>query len=378
MKQPVVRSVKFVNFTSGKKAVVDTTKWDVNGTDLGIPVYSDKEKALWLFYGDTFATPLPSDENWRGTVIGKTSDMDFSEGVKYSGFVPDENGNALGLIAHHKSGNDDYFERTKICQGAVEVDGTMYAFYESIRHWGDHGYWDVNYSGAIKSTDGGLTWQRVYDLTWTADNDKYRDVVKVLAEETVDMQPDGGKVDVDKHYCPAFGQMYPVDGKDGYVYVYGRRGGRQYGASIARVKKEDIECFDKYAYYVNVDGKRMWADGAEGLKLLNANEQASYVVPLPVSNFTVAYNAYLDGWVAMYYKPNHGIVMRVAPTPYGQFGSEIDVLLPTDDLPCGKIGLYGGFTHEKMTADGGKKMYFIASQWNTIAYCSELFELELE
>lgn len=215
--QPKVKSVRFVNFTSGEKAPVNTLRWDVNGTDLGIPVYSAKENALWLFYGDTFATPLPSDVNWRGTVIGKTHNFDFSHGVMYSGFVPDDDGNALGLIVHHKSDNEDYYERTKICQGAVEVDGVMYAFYESIRHWGEPGYWDVNYSGAIKSRDGGKTWQRVYALTWTADNDKYRDVVKRLAEEDVDMQPSGVTVDVDKHFCPAFGQMYPIYGKDGYV-----------------------------------------------------------------------------------------------------------------------------------------------------------------
>lgn len=376
--RPKVKSVRFVNFTSGEKAPVNTLRWDVNGTDLGIPVYSAKENALWLFYGDTFATPLPSDVNWRGTVIGKTHNFDFSHGVMYSGFVPDDDGNALGLIVHHKSDNEEYYERTKICQGAVETDGVMYAFYESIRHWGEPGYWDVNYSGAIKSRDGGKTWQRVYDLTWTADNDKYRDVVKRLAEEDVDMQPSGVTVDVDKHFCPAFGQMYPIYGKDGYVYVYGRRGGRQYGATIARVAEQNIERFDEYEYYVNDNGVRSWVKGADGLAVINAHERESYVVDLPVSNFSVAYNNYLGGWIAMYYKPARGIVMRVAPTPYGPFGDETDVLLPSEKLPCGKIGLYGGFTHELMSANAGKTIYFIASQWNTEAYCSELFELCFE
>ena len=36
--QPKVKSVRFVNFTSGEKAPVNTLRWDVNGTDLGIPV----------------------------------------------------------------------------------------------------------------------------------------------------------------------------------------------------------------------------------------------------------------------------------------------------------------------------------------------------
>jgi carbohydrate-binding protein len=160
--------------------------------------------------------------------------------------------------------------------------------------------------------------------------------------------------------------------------VYGRRGGRQYGATIARVAEQNIERFDEYEYYVNDNGVRSWVKGADGLAAINAHERESYVVDLPVSNFSVAYNNYLGGWIAMYYKPARGIVMRVAPTPYGPFGDETDVLLPSEKLPCGKIGLYGGFTHELMSANAGKTIYFIASQWNTEAYCSELFELCFE
>lgn len=114
-----VEEVSFKGFISGKNAHVSTLKWDVDGTDLGIPVYSPKENNLWLFFGDTFATPLPSNVNWRGTVIGKCSNLDLSKGLVFDTFVLDDSGKALGLIIHHKSGNEEYYERTKICQGAI-------------------------------------------------------------------------------------------------------------------------------------------------------------------------------------------------------------------------------------------------------------------
>ena len=49
-----VEYVKFKEIITGQKAKNNTMKWDVDGTDLGIPVYSQKENNLWLFFGDTF------------------------------------------------------------------------------------------------------------------------------------------------------------------------------------------------------------------------------------------------------------------------------------------------------------------------------------
>ena len=127
-----VEYVMFKEVVTGHKANHSTLEWDVDGTDLGIPMYSEKEKSLWFFFGDTFSTPFPSDENWRGTVIGKTSNFDLENGFKFDTFVLDEQGKAKDLIFAHHSTQEELYERTKICQGAVEVCGTVYAFYEFI------------------------------------------------------------------------------------------------------------------------------------------------------------------------------------------------------------------------------------------------------
>ena len=365
-----IEFVRFHSFVSGPDAPTPTLKWDVYGTDLGIPCYSKKEKKLYLFFGDTFSTPLPSDVNWRGTVIGKVKDLDFSKGINFDSFVSDNNGNAKNIITHHKCKNEENYEVTKICQGGVEVDGALYAFFESVRSWGEPGYWNVNYSGAIKSLDGGNTWQRLHDLTWVGKIEQYEKVINELVSEDIDMKQTDNHIDIHAHHIEAFSQIYPYEHKQ-YIYIFGRRGGRQYGVSLARVLKENIECFEEYEYWV----KGQWIKGYEGIKALNKYELESYIIPLPVSNVTITYNKYLKKFIALYYKPSYGTVIRTAKEITGPYENEI-LLVKQDDehLPMTPYGLYGGFTHEVMSKDEGRTIYFIVSQWNKKAYLSELFE----
>ena len=374
----IVKKIEFKEFVTGPDSPSKTLKWKVNGTDLGIPCYSAKEDSLWLFFGDTFSSPLPDNNAyWRGTVIGKVKNYRFEDHLIFDSFVPDENGYAKNLITHHKSKQEDYYERTKISQGGIEIDGVMYTFYESIRHWGEAGYWDVNYSGALRSFDGGKTWERVYDLTWAdLDCKEFIPRIKELAQQDVDLKPSGYDIDIMKHRAPSFGQIYPVDGKDGYIYIFGRRGGRQYGIVVGRVVKENFEKFDEYEYLTDAE-KLIWKKGAEGLAALSENEEKARVIPSPTSNMTVIYNEYFGKWMIVYFKPSVGIVACLGDTPYGRF-TEPHVLLSADfPLPYGK-GFYGAFTHEYLLRDGGKRMFLIVSQWNKLFYGSELLEVTFE
>ena len=370
---------KTVEYVSFKEVITGkpTIKWDVDGTDLGIPVYSPKENSLWFFFGDTFSTPFPSDENWRGTVVGKVNNFNFKNGFKFDSFVLDEKGSAKDLIFAHHSTQEELYERTKICQGAVEVDGVMYAFFESIRFWGEPGWWDVNYSGAIKSYDGGLTWERVYDLTWVEDYKiEHAKKIKELAEQDMDLKPSGISLNIEERRNSAFCQLYPIDGKDGYIYLYGRHAGRQYGIVCARVKKALIESFYEYEYLVGYkDEMPIWKKGVSGLEELKNNEYR--IIEAPVSNMSVLYNLYLNKWLCVYYKPGYGIVYNTAETPYGPYG-DLEVLI-SDTYPFayGKH-IYGGFTHELLSEDNGQKIYILVSQWNDQIYGVELFEVKFK
>ncbi|MBR0327586.1 MAG: DUF4185 domain-containing protein [Clostridia bacterium] len=193
-----MKKIKEIRFVANITGENETGKWDVYGTDLGVPVYSPTLERMYFLFGDTFGRgEVDSSEksNWRGTVAGYTDDFDFTAGINWHGFLADEKGDARQLVAAHYSPNADKVERTKISQGGIEIDGALYVFYESINHWGPYasGLWYLNFNGTLKSTDGGKSFEKVYDLTWVEPTeDLYRlEVAGRLATETMDMQPSG-------------------------------------------------------------------------------------------------------------------------------------------------------------------------------------------
>ncbi len=398
MKKYSVKSVRMIGDITGYGY---THEWDVWGTDLGIPVYSPTYQRMYFLFGDTFSPPKADEPkitsnkiafkkcNRRGTVAGYTTDFDLSNGLKWDGFLSDKKGNARALMDAHYTGNVGC-ESTKISQGGIEIDGALYVFYESIRKWdpasmGFQAGWHINYSGALKSLDGGETFERVYDLTWVeTDQGENAEEIKRLAEENMELRPSGFDLDLSTHVAPGFGQMYPVDGKDGYVYIYGRRGGRAHGIKVGRVMRSKFESFAEYEYLIGFEnGKPVWVKGQEGLKILHDREPECDIIAGPCSNMAVHYNAYLSKWVLTYYKVGIGIMFAVSDTPYGVY-SDPEMLLPiddpmlTEDNPTGRNVLYGGFTHELLNKESGKRMMMIISQFYTGFYNSKLVEITFE
>ena len=388
-----VENIRFVGDITG---IGLTDRWDVSGTDLGIPVYSPSRQRMYFLFGDTFGLPKElrqSDNriaavdsegarNWRGTVAGYTSDFDLSKGVNWEGFIADEEGNARALIEAHYCKNDEYLEVTKISQGGVEIEGSLYVFYESIRHWGQPGFWNVNYTGVIRSDDAGKTFRRVYDLTWAeTDEGEYARNIKLLAEQDMHKQPSGYDLDLSAHVAPGFGQIFALDGKDGYIYIYGRHAGRAHGIKVGRVRKAQFETFAAYEYLTGyVDGQPVWVKGTEGLRILLEKGAECDIIAAPTSNMTISYNSYLSSWILTYFKSGVGIMYSLAETCYGPFSKPecmlpVDYPLLTEDSPSGGNGLYGGFAHELLNAEQGRKLRLLISQWHKKFYNSKLVEI---
>ena len=391
-----LKSIRWLSDITGQGV---TSQWDVTGTDLGIPVYSPKQKRMYFLFGDTFGQKKTEDgslvdTNWRGTVAGYTDRFDFSQTILWDGFLSESRGFARELIPAHYTEDKARLERTKISQGGIEIDGNLYIFYESINHWGPEasGYWYLNYGGTLKSTDGGQTFTKVYDLSWVEPTDEEGlATAKSLVEEDMTLQPSGTDFDVKAHIAPGFGQMYAADGKDGYIYVYGRRGGRISGIKVGRALKAEFEHFDAFEYLTRFEnGNAVWQKGRAGLDAIMADEATAEIVPGPTSNMSVAYNAYLGKWMLIYYLPGEGIYYRLSDTPYGPF-DEAKLLLSIDhpdvveNLPpnANRNRLYGAFMHEAMNQEQGRIVPFIISQWYAWPgkpryYGSRLFVAEFE
>lgn len=401
MKKPSIESIRYVEDITG---VGVTNEWDVYGTDLGIPVYSPSQQRMYFLFGDTFGVPKGTvfkdnkidmnaelvKTNWRGTIAGYTTNFDLSNGLKWDGFLDDEEGRARALIKAHYTKNEAHQEVTKICQGGIEIDGALYCFYESIRHWGPRSMgferkWWVNYTGVIKSVDGGKTFERVYDLSWVeTDRGEHVETVKKMAEEDMNHQPSGYDLDLSTHVAPGFGQVFALDGKDGYIYIYGREGGRISGIKVGRVKREKFETFAEYEYLTGFEnGEPVWVKGKAGLDILLEKGAACDIVPGATSNMSVSYNPYLSKWLLTYYKPGIGIMYGLADTCYGPY-NEFEMMLPIDypflqeDIPTGGNTLYGGFTHELLNQEQGKRVMLIISQWHEKFYNSKLVEVTFD
>jgi len=401
MNVPKIKDLREVAVVTGKDY---TGKWNVYGTDLGVAVYAPSQKRMYFLFGDTIGeweVDKTKPKKWRGCVAGYTENLDFSEGIKWDGFLDDEEGNARELvISHHCS--FPHYEVSKITQGGIEIDGNLYFFYESIHHWGPagSGLWYLNYGGVIKSTDGGKTFEKVHDLTWVepTHDPQLRDNAARIAAEDLYGNPTGIEFDAKLHAAPGFGQTFATDGKDGYIYIYGRLGGRATGIKCGRVKKEDFERFDAYEYITGFDedGNVIWKPYREGLDEIIKNPVDAEIVKGPTSNMSVQYNEYLGKWLLTFYRQRTGIFYCVSDTPYGPYTEPtlaidfFDARLRREIEESKQHGncLYGGFTHEMMNREGGKIVPIVISQWYGRTdpenpdikrfYGSRLYEIEFE
>lgn len=359
----VIKSVTKVGSITGTKSEWNDTVTGagVAGTDLSIPVYDSINERMLLFFGDTFSEQVKGEGsgrgNWRSNVCAYSSDFDLSDGLKLDGWLTQGGRELAKQII--PSMMTDGFEMTTIPTGAIEIGGTLYVFYMSVRSWGVNGEWWVNYCGVVKSSDG-ETFERIEDLTWMGIKDE------TTATLTA-MEPS----EVKDRYAPNFSQIWPMLSGD-YVYIYGIEGGRFGGVKLGRVKTENFEIFDEYEYLTELkENEPVFIKGEKGLKALDSVEykEKSLILSAPAGEMCVVYNQYLKKYITIYQQANT-MIFRSAANPWGEWSEPIK-LVDYNDFNA----MYCGFMHEKYTENGGKTVYFIMSYWWD--YESILMKLEL-
>lgn len=356
-----VESLRVISWLTGPHATTNTSsEWAVGGTDLGIPIYDESDGTMYFAFGDTYSgyagDGAVRSNYWRSNVVGVTKDLDASDGIKFDSFLTNDGESAKQIIGRLQS---DGIEVTNIPTGGIVIDGTMYMFHMSVRHWGPDGVWDINYGGCYKSVDKGETWSKVDDLIWTeSDSTTVQFVTGLTKEETRSRLSNN------------FLQIFPVDGRDGYIYLYGIPGGRIGGAKLMRVKPENFEIFEEYEYFLGKDENNnpIFEKGLEARLAIHDND-VGYVIPPQIGEVSVMYNPYLGKWMTISQMGNRDVYYRTSPTPYGEWSNP--VLLARDiEYPIS----YCGFMHEKYTEQNGKVVYFFMSRWDE--YNVEVMRLE--
>ncbi len=311
---------------TGPGAINDTVGVGVAGTDLGSMVNLDD--TTYFLFGDTFGERDPDSiggqgGNWRSNVVAWSTDADPTDGITFDGWAVDEFGLAAPIVEGDHDANDFGGEVTKIPTYGFAVDGSLYAFFMSVSHWGEPGAWDANYAALARSDDEGRSWHELAQPRWPGGSNTIQ-----VATAHVD-DPDGAQ-----------------------IYFWTIPAGRFGSVDLMRVadRREAVEDASAYQYYsgVGADGTPQWSGSAA---------DAEHVVEGTIGELSVMFSTYLDRWVMTYSDAGNAYI-REGITPWGSWGEPIE-LVSGKKFP----GLYAPFLNPRYVTDGGRTIYFTLSLW---------------
>ncbi len=338
--------IKEINITeiaaiTGQDSVNKTEElYDIKGTDLGS--IFDMNGKLYYVFGDTFGadSKLPPGTgfttNWRSNVVGYSTDMEPTNGIKLDGFLTDLNGIAKEIIPSKKVQGDNL---TSIPTYGVAVNGNMYMFYMAVDSWGEPGHWNTSFSGVYKSEDEGETWESIENLKWNG-NSNFTQVAIVKPDQNKDVLGDD-------------------------IYFYGVKAGRHSSIKLMKVNKEKIEDENSYLYFIGMDSKGVPQWSSE-------EQQAKDILNTTAGELSVVWNADLQRWIMTYINgTTTNIDIVEAENPWGPW-TDPKVMVAQSDYP----GLYGSYLHPSFIKNDGKSIYFTMSRWFT--YNTYMMKADLE
>jgi hypothetical protein len=308
-------------------ADLDTnSRWQVAGTDLGIPYVLENGSIGYLF-GDTFNSPWPEQPNndWRSPVMLRSAVHPSAQG----GVVFDSaakvfgNGRAPELMhnGHNGIGIDNLWEVTVIPNDGISFPetGDQLISYMSIENWNSAGpngpHWKSRYAGLAISNNGN-DFVRTSLKWWnSADN---KDPFQMWT-----MQRDGD-----------------------WVYVFSVRSGRQDGPMMLRRVLWD-RLFNQSAYEGWGWNGSNWGWNRPCTPILNGRFGEPSVRRLSDGTWVMAYLNCATG----------NIVTRTAAGP-NQAWSQEKVQVTSWQEP----GLYGGFIHPWSTS-AANDLHLMVSKW---------------
>lgn len=325
---PVLRGpTQFLQLVTGPTSPTESiNRFGVAGTDLGI-MWDNGDAAdpqILMAFGDTMGDCTVPGNQWRSNVLFRSSTPAeaLGDGITIDSAATGPDGLAKSIVPRsHLPG-----EVTTIPTAGISVDGVQYLRFMSVAQWGQPGSWTTNYSGLAYSEDNGENWE----------------VVPAMARPITDTVPAGdGAPPVDAAWRGA--QMSAFLTAEGYLYEYLTPSGRQGAPVLARVPEADVRDPDDYEYW----------DGAGWVPDVR---DAETVMPGPVSEMSVMWNAHLGKYTAMYSQGFDSVVLRTADRPEGPW-SRATSLIDYSMLP----GVYGAFMHPWAQ---GEDLYYLVTTWN--------------
>ncbi|MDF1541162.1 MAG: DUF4185 domain-containing protein [Candidatus Thorarchaeota archaeon] len=310
---------------TGQDAISDSTVYGVGGTDLGIIVKHNGQYCL--LFGDTFSSTTSMTGNWRSNTMAISEDTDPSDGITIDSWILEPGTPfAKELISSLKVDN---VEMTCIPTTAVSLNGNLYVYYMSVRHWSiTGGVWTCNNASVAVSVDNGQTFSKMTNISWDGDGN-----------------------------FVLFGAVQPFSESDDYLYLLSTPAGRFGSCYLSRVEPSQILNISAYGYFSDISS-------SDEITWSSEVSDASPTFSSPVGEVSVMWNDYLSKWTA-FYTDNEAfsIVMRTSDHLWGPW-SEPHTIVDADEYPS----LYGSYVHPDFVENEGEIVYFIMSvfsQYNT-------------
>lgn len=330
-----VENVVEVAQLTGPESPNKTDQYEVAGQDLGSMFRAVGR--TWFVFGDTFGRREPGmtgggGSEWRSNTLAYSTDLDPADGIALDGYIVDDMNWARELLSAKQV---DHVEITVIPTYGFAANGSMYLDYMSVKHWGEPGEWETNYSGLAKSIDNGETWTRLASPRWPAESN--------------------------------FIQV-SVTNIEGELYFWGVTHGRFGGVQLMKVRERDVERQDAYRYFTGIsgDGTPQWSAEMSA---------ARTIVDGTVGELSVVWNAYLNRWLMTYTDGGTETArIREAASPWGPWSNAMTLVSQTHGT-----GLYAPYMLPKYTENGGRTIYFTLSKWgpyNVFWYRADLVKMK--
>jgi hypothetical protein len=344
----------------------------VVGTDLGYQFLA--QGRMYIGFGDTWENDLtvPGPGGFRGSVLANTRDFDPSDanGIAIEGWdtAPDRPSFAREVIAspHDQSGNTELTAIGTSGFGLSEAGiGYRFLWFASIKRWDPYT-------------------NNVSTLAWSRDGGAFERGDRATPGVHPPRWP------FESHFGPA---AIWVDREQGYVYFIGvKTYTLMQPVRLARVRATVAAVLDhlQYEYWTGSAWQR--PDPADEYALARSSDTAADLIPGSATQSTrpeisVAFNPFV-GRFTMMVQNDPEPFKNPANRPFQLWQAEAlegpwTMASAGNDLVLAST-LYGPYMSEQTFADGGRKVYFLLSDWNLLPlalgqpYVVGMWSLELE
>jgi hypothetical protein len=292
----------------------NTSHWKMGGADLGVMWQS--ANTTFHVFGDNFTVVRPAQggptgTDWKANALGRSSALDFTNGIQFDNFNVDSSGDRTAPIPANLLVEDGVVPTAGIHVGSYDI--MAYASF-ALNHTDQV---QTRVGGTAYSVDGGNTWYRS-NAAWD-NNPQWTDKFQQSA-----FAYDGGQ----------------------YIYRFTTEASRGGNIHLLRCPANAVGVINKAQY-------QYWTGSAWSTD----PTQVAVLIQGPVGEMSARYDDLLGAWMILYHDDVDGYtVFQYASNPIGPWSAKLGILEDAD------YPIYAPEIHPQSSGTG---LWFCGSLWST-------------